>query len=254
MRDIKIYTENLFRAIDLELSRSYGFGCVTYECSGSHKDMNYRTFEKSAIAIIDGLHEIEWSKINNFTDLKKAGIKVENCMFNATNGINTHKGLIFLQMFISFAFVKDIKWDNLTHFIKELANPLLYDYKEIEKAIIWDKNGLRDIRYYPLSGFTDIITIADYLAENVVSDIDLTLYLIANTDDTTTIQRSDLKTLRLVQDRANEILMETDSRTKNQNIEKLNKFYIENSLSSGGIADLFTTIRTLEFVRDHFYA
>ena len=252
MRDIKKYTCALKKSIDKELSRKYGFGCVTYYSKGSHEDMDWTLFNKSANAICLAFEETEWQNISDFYDLRQRGIDIEKTMFASTNNINTHKGLIFLQLFLAYSYVYEKKWKDLENFIKTFASPLLKDYKTEFKAMFWDNNGLRDIRNYPLTGYKEIISITNYIYNKDISDTSLTLYLIANVDDTTTFHRSNLDTLRYVQNKASNIADIKDPDIYQEKLEELNNYYISNNISSGGIADLFTTIRTLEFLRKDF--
>lgn len=253
MRDIRKYTYFLENSIKKELERPYSFGCVSYFTQGSHDDMDYNTFEVSASSIVNSFIETNWLQIKDFRDLKNRGIVIEKNMFEATKGINTHKGLIFLQLFLAYAYVFGVKWNELENFIRKFSTDLRNDYQKENKAIFWKENCLRDIRNYPLTGFKEIIDLVNFLSNNSMNDTRLTLLLIANTDDTTTFHRSDLETLACIQEKAKEILEIDDKIVYEREIKKLNDFYVNNRISSGGIADLFTTIRTLEFLRKDFY-
>lgn len=253
MRDIRNYTYCLENSIKKELERSYSFGCVSYFTQGSHDDMDYKTFEVSARSIINSFKETNWLQIKDFRDLKNRGIEIEKNMFEATKGINTHKGLIFLQLFLAYAYVFDVKWNELENFIRKFSADLRDDYQKENKAIIWKENGLRDIRNYPLTGFKEIIDLVDSLSIKPISDTRLTILLIANIDDTTTFHRSNLETLVYIQDKAKEILKVDDNSVYEIEIKKLDDFYVNNRISSGGVSDLFTTIRTLELLRKDFY-
>lgn len=253
MRDIRKYTYCLENSIKKELKRPYGFGCVSYFTQGSHDDMDYNTFEVSARSIINSFIETNWLQIKDFRNLKIRGIVIEKNMFEATKGINTHKGLIFLQLFLAYAYVYGVKWNELENFIRKFSTDLRNDYQKENKAIFWKENGLRDIRNYPLTGFKEIIDLVDFLSNNPMNDTSLTIFLIANTDDTTTFHRSNLETLFNIQEKAKEILEIDDKIVYEREIKKLDDFYVNNRISSGGIADLFTTIRTLELLRKDFY-
>lgn len=253
MRDIKKYTFALKNSIDKELSRKYGFGCVTYNSKGSHEDMDWTLFKKSADAICLALEESKWQGIRDFYQLRQRGRDIESYMFDCTNGINTHKGLIFLQLFLAYSYIYEKKWKDLESFIKDFSYPLQKDYRTNSKAMAWNNKGLKDIRNYPLTGYREIIQTTDYIYDKDFSDTRLSLYLISNVDDTTTFHRSDLNTLRYVQSEARAILNIKDPYIYNKRIENLNNYYLTNNISSGGIADLFTTIRTLEFLREDFY-
>ncbi|WP_282929374.1 triphosphoribosyl-dephospho-CoA synthase [Anaerococcus sp. Marseille-Q7828] len=252
MRNIENYTNALAKAIHKELNRKLSFGCVNLWSNGSHDDMDYDLFIKSKNSIIKSLQEVPWEEIRDFYQLREFGKNVEDQMFKATDGINTHKGLIFLHMFLAKAYMGKVKWKDLSSYTKTLSKGLLADYNKNNKAKKRNNYDLEDIRFYPLNGFKPLTNIADnnYLKE--ISDLELTLYLIAKTDDTTTLGRSNLRTLRMVQEKSSEILKINDRENFYMQAKILSDYYVNNHISSGGVADLFTTIRTLEYLREDF--
>ena len=252
MRDISHYSKSLSKAIDRELHRKLAYGCVNLWSSGSHKDMDYELFIRSKNSIINSFKATDWENIDDFHMLRRAGLEVENRMFEATKGVNTHKGLIFLHMFLAKAFVDGINWSDMNTYIKDFARPLANDYKKEAKAKIWNAKGLEDIRQFPMTGFAYLTDMVDKMPTKNLSDNYLSLYLIAHTDDTTTFQRSNLETLRTLQAKARAILEIKDEEAFYRESGKLNNFYQAKNISSGGVADLFTTIRTLEFLREDF--
>ena len=127
---------------------------------------------------------------------------------------------------------------------------MIYDYKTNSKAIYYKKLGLKDVRVYPLTGFEEIFKLSKIYSESDMNDLLLTLYLIANVDDTTTVNRSSIKELKFLQERANNIYK--DYKTgKNivKEAESLNHYYLKNQISSGGVADIFTLTKTLLYLR-----
>ena len=78
-------------------------GLVDRHDSGAHTDMDYDTFAASTTAIVPYLARMfeagyTWeSKDFNalFESIRPIGIEAEKAMFAATDGVNTHKGMIF---------------------------------------------------------------------------------------------------------------------------------------------------------------
>ncbi len=105
------------RAILTEISLPGKPGLVCPESRGSHTDMDYLTFINSSSAISTFFEGIaakgyEWDgTVNRDTlhDLRTTGLKMEQAMFRASNGINTQKGIIFLMGFSLFAAAHVIK-------------------------------------------------------------------------------------------------------------------------------------------------
>lgn len=72
-------------------------GLVTPQDSGSHKDMDYRTFLRSLNSLREYFPSIVHLGAKNvsFASLQALGIDAEAKMLEATGGINTHRGAIF---------------------------------------------------------------------------------------------------------------------------------------------------------------
>ena len=72
-------------------------GLVSPVDSGSHKDMNYQMFLASINSLREYFVQVSKAGISGepFHALQKFGIKAEECMMDATHGVNTHRGAIF---------------------------------------------------------------------------------------------------------------------------------------------------------------
>ena len=76
-------------------------GLVDLFDNGAHKDMDVETFRKSSEAIapylaeMAGIGYLEENPDLIFPKIRTIGIEAEKAMFEATDGINTHKGAIF---------------------------------------------------------------------------------------------------------------------------------------------------------------
>jgi triphosphoribosyl-dephospho-CoA synthase len=73
-------------------------GLVTLSDSGSHTDMNARTFTRSLFAL--RAYFLQVASLGaagaTFEELERCGITAEARMLEATGGINTHRGAIFM--------------------------------------------------------------------------------------------------------------------------------------------------------------
>lgn len=74
-------------------------GLVCPSRNGSHADMNYATFQASTDALQGYFGACFNAGVNGkeFRDLQRLGVEAEKAMFSATQGVNTHKGAIFLM-------------------------------------------------------------------------------------------------------------------------------------------------------------
>ncbi|MCF0247070.1 MAG: triphosphoribosyl-dephospho-CoA synthase, partial [Synergistes sp.] len=96
------------RSVRFEVMTTPKPGLVDAENSGCHKDMDYSLFIKSADAIapfwvrqaevgVEGTPPEEAMKY-----LRETGIAAEKAMSEATGGINTHKGLIYIMSLLLY--------------------------------------------------------------------------------------------------------------------------------------------------------
>ncbi|MDR2523314.1 MAG: triphosphoribosyl-dephospho-CoA synthase [Synergistaceae bacterium] len=99
------------RSLLLEASLAPKPGLVTPYSNGSHRDMSFGTFVRSALALSNcftgcagvgrALSARPPGEARVF--LKEIGIKGEKNMYRATGGVNTHKGAIYLLGFLCAA-------------------------------------------------------------------------------------------------------------------------------------------------------
>ena len=86
------------RALYHELALSPKPGLVTLTDNGSHRDMDAQTFMRSLFALRGYFVAIAelGQQSAEFTALERCGIQAEAHMLAATNGINTHRGAVFM--------------------------------------------------------------------------------------------------------------------------------------------------------------
>jgi triphosphoribosyl-dephospho-CoA synthetase len=109
---LKTQNENFATAIGalaamaslVELATAPKPGLVDFQSHGAHGDMDWTLFALSASAlapywqnqVMEGMKCRETSPYSDlYAKLKARGAEMEDAMFEATGGINTHKGLIF---------------------------------------------------------------------------------------------------------------------------------------------------------------
>ena len=255
------------KALLYEVSISPKAGLVSRLSNGSHKDMNFYIFIDSSLALynyflncFDYGQEKLFSCPNFFKDLREVGKVAEKEMYEATKGINTHKGTIF-SMGILLAVLgvhlkenKEIDLKILSEKIKEMCKPLL---NELEDADNISTYGEKAYKEYHLTGARGL---AIYGYEIVLLDginklkdfcktldfetacILLLFYYMSVLDDTNIVNRASITTLKEVQILSKELFEENKKTLEKENIKnsmsKLNDIFIEKNISAGGSADL----------------
>lgn len=86
-------------ALRQEVDLNYKPGLVCPGRNGSHADMDSNTFYRSIQALQGYFGQCFAAGIEGaeFRTLQRLGLSAEKAMFNATQGVNTHKGAIFLM-------------------------------------------------------------------------------------------------------------------------------------------------------------
>ena len=244
-------------------------GLVDKISSGAHKDMNYRTFLDSAAAISFYLYKMarigyDWNQEPEelFKAIRVVGIEAEKAMFQATMGVNTHKGLIFSAGILSAAsacvYKTTGKFDSNLIFdtgAKMTCNEMEKDFREIDRdnprtngEKLYVLYGNRGIRGEAQNGFPSVRNISLPLMKSLkglgiddnLINIQVLFMLMASVDDTNVLSRHDLKTMEYVKHTAKEVLdlggvFTTEGMKK---ITGLDDIFIEKNISSGGCADL----------------
>lgn len=269
-KEIEKKTENLsydvsqigLKAMISEVSTFPSFGLVSPVSCGAHKDMDYYTFLDSALAITPYLKEmfkIGYTYHNPeyiFNAIRNTGKTCEEKMFEATNNINTHKGMIFLMGItiaaIGKAMYEDRGFNEIQSIIKNMVKCILDDFKDLDKKEslthgekLYLQYGFTGIRGQVKDGlcilFNNIIDKYSYsrLKENDMY-IQILIELMSKVEDSTIVYRHDINTLRKVQSDAKELLdlggVFTDVGKKR--CLELEKLYIKENISPGGCADL----------------
>ncbi|WP_338232063.1 triphosphoribosyl-dephospho-CoA synthase [Companilactobacillus muriivasis] len=226
-------------------------GLVDALSNGSHDDMDLNLFLKSADSLLSGFQqtaEVSFDRdidISLREDIGAIGRQTEADMFQATDGVNTHKGAIWtMSLLISAASAlqtNDIEQILLS--AQSLANlPDKYVPQAAKKT-----HGMATKKKYALSGargeaqngFPNIRKVLSYA--NDADDLWMRrlMLLYSNVNDTNIVYRSNLKVLQTLQKISREIFESITPVIENPKFVELEKFVSEYNISPGGCADLF---------------
>ena len=252
-------------------------GLVSPVSNGAHKDMNFYTFIDSTSAILKYLvlftqkgYQDKSSK-EIFQDIRKVGIEAEKAMFLKTNGVNTHKGMIFLIGICCGAVGKAI-YDNrssssIQSIIKDMCEGLtkndFINLKDKEKLSngekLYLKYKVKGVRGEAESGIPLVFNYALDLYENTSSlkENDRLIHTLIGImqfcEDSTIINRHSLEVLNYVKEISKDIMelggMETEV-GKNK-IKDLCNIFIEKNISPGGSADLLGVTVVISLVTNY---
>lgn len=242
-------TKIAYEALIKEVELTPKPGLVDRNNSGSHKDMDLQTFYESAKAITPFIQKFYECK-SDFEALRKVGLECESAMFEATQGVNTHKGMIFsLAIFcgaIGSVGSEDLKL--LQEEIKKICEDLIE--KDLSNLKIPHTNGEKffqktksaGIRAEAQAGYPTVFEKALPFYENELSFVNeemalkrTLVFLMSFVPDTTLYARGGLEALEFVQNEAKKLL---HVKNLDEELEVFDKKMIEKNFSSGGCADL----------------
>ena len=239
-------------------------GLVSPTSNGAHRDMNYYTFIDSTVALNKyfarftqaGMSEKNYKEV--FSKIRVIGQEAEAEMFAKTNGINTHKGMLFL-MAVSCAAVGKVIYEkrnfhDIPSIIRKMTKGIVdnelkplkegsdlshgerlflkYNSKGIRGEV---EKGIPTVFEYGLKAYNTCgdLSINDRLIHTLISIMQIC-------DDTTILHRHSPQVLQEVREGAKEIINIGGMKTS-EGRAKINIMcdeYIKKNISPGGSADL----------------
>ena len=246
-------------------------GLVDRLGSGSHKDMDIFTFLSSTAALagyfqdcaLAGIRTRKQAPAETFRMLRALGRTAEARMYEATGGINTHKGAIFtLGILCGAAGCVGTDPAAISEQCKNMLQGLTrQDFAGItlENAKtagekLYAKYGITGIRGQAEAGFPAVMQVGLPLLQAALEEgISLNdagcavlLHLIACSDDTTLIARSDRDRQLAIRQQLRRLLQE-DPFPDPAAAAVLDEQFTEKGLSCGGSADLLAATFFLHF-------
>lgn len=252
---VKTIGDMAVEALKLEAATTPKPGLVDRANNGAHQDMDYAMFLASSDALRDCFTACAEAGADEDA-LRKIGIRGEASMYEATNHVNTHKGLIFSMGILCGALgelssrTADFDEADVQSLCAQLASQLLSKdtAKNTHGLDVLEKTGVSGIRGEALSGFDSAFGLGLLtLRESVRAGYDLEpamvrtlLALMANTEDSNVVHRGGEKGLRFVREHAAAMLSHVDLRREAdmEMVRAFDEICIEKNLSPGGSADL----------------
>ncbi|WP_315118700.1 triphosphoribosyl-dephospho-CoA synthase CitG [uncultured Clostridium sp.] len=252
-------------------------GLVSTVSTGAHKDMDHYTFIESTCALIKYLTlctEAGFSKHSPEELLKAArivGIEGEKAMFQKTEGVNTHKGMLFL-MGISCVAAGNVIYNKKD--FKEIRNTIIhmcdglvekellplrknFEGSILNEEMLQDKklsygeklyllHGIEGVRGEIEKGLPIVFEFAlDFYKESIDLNkndrsVHTLLGIMQYSEDSNILHRHSLTTLKEINEKAKNIISMGGVRTEEgrRAIYNLDKDFVKRRISPGGSADL----------------
>jgi holo-ACP synthase/triphosphoribosyl-dephospho-CoA synthase len=270
----KFLAANALKSLIHEVALSPKPGLVDRFSNGSHKDMDFASFINSASVLSVYFKDIAQygfsyssnNLIEALPELRKIGLLMEEDMFKETNGVNTHKGAIFLlgfSLFISAYLIakNNFSYNEFVKLIKELNGDLvekelgqnLYSSSKTHGEICYERYGHKGkgIRGEIQAGLPCVFQYAIpslevYLSEETIHSDKLIqkalthalLALISKNNDSNVLFRKGEEVLEKLKEKASLALNYYETEKFETYYQDLINFCETNQISPGGSADL----------------
>ena len=256
-------------------------GLVDRENNGSHADMDFFTFQRSALALGPyfarcvelGRETAGRDPEETFARLRFPGKQAEGEMLAATGGVNTHKGAIFSLGLLCGALgrLERREWAESERILDTCAqmtrNLLSEDFGTLEPSPgetvgqqLFLRYGITGVRGQAASGFPEVSAIGlPRLEEGLQKGLSINdaacaalMALIAGTVDTNMIHRGGVAAQQETSRAVTEALAKEPFPGK-EALEDWNRRFVEKNLSPGGCADLLAMTLMLHFLKETAY-
>lgn len=235
-------------------------GLVDMNNNGAHADMNLSVFEKSAEALVQYFIDMALLGMERCSMglLRERGISAEREMFDATGGVNTHKGLIYSMGLLLAGMGRClIEGGSCMAYASELAREDSTDHlnRMIEAPVtnggaVYKKYGARGAAGEAADGFPDALYCLErlhfYRESGCAEPAVLALCdSMAALEDTNLLHRGGKEGLDYVRREAGRIA-ELPSDERVEMLSWLDGELIRRNLSPGGSADMLALAFLLE--------
>ncbi|MEJ5143486.1 triphosphoribosyl-dephospho-CoA synthase CitG [Gluconobacter albidus] len=267
-----------------EINLSPKPGLVDRYDNGAHSDMDHALFLESIDAIspfFSLFYEsgcASTSSKETLNDLRKIGVKCENAMLSATNGVNTHKGGIFalgLLCGASGRLISNNQECTLKNVCIEVsricdgllrndlrsgnercapptAGQLIYRQYGFGGARAEAESGFLTVQRYALPAYRDALCDGYSVVE---SELIALISLISNNNDTNVISRSGIHGLNFSKCTAKKslnTLRKKGFRDFETEVSNMNTVFVSRNISPGGSADLLSVMLFLVDFESYF--
>lgn len=245
-------------------------GLVDGMNNGAHKDMDIFTFIRSATALGPAFSacfqvgmEVVGDPASLLPAIRKIGIAAEVDMLRATEGVNTHKGILFsIGILCAAAGIAYRRFPGSRFDAEQLCDIsaaitqgiIAQDFRDLAGKVpltngekLYLKYGTTGIRGEVAGGFKTVRMVSlPYVrsrwgkTDTNTLMVDTLLRLMVSSEDSNILGRHDMAMLRVVQEKARQIIEENGafSSTGLEAVKDFDQWCIETWVSPGGSADL----------------
>lgn len=225
-------------------SRSYGSCSMTFEDAKGNRHF-YHVLQ-ALVILVRAYSSLDFSSINSLHELRSRGLPIEDALSQIGSSTGLLKGLLFHSILIAATYEQKTAMDLIPEKIKSIVKGLEKDFsKDITSpsTLFFSRYGIGGARMLALAGYKPIIDKALPFWQGAMDLDDLSLYLIAQTYDTTTLKDIDLLGYQNLQEQADRCLKDI-----NLDRNSLNQAFYKLGMVTDGISDLISVVLLFDLI------
>ncbi len=247
-------------ALDWEVDFTPKPGLVDAVSVGAHTDMNVETFHRSAANLHSYFTELGIAADHHQPDdalretIGRLGRQAELTMYEATNGVNTHKGAIWTLGLLVTAYWlqpngQPNQWLILAGHLARMQDRAVAELATVTYGQQARRQfGIGGAKSEAQQNFPHLEQLLSVPLRTQDDWLRALLLLYATVDDTNVIHRSNLATLRSLQLQSAQLVDSKQPILTNPDFTRLTEFTLMKNISPGGSADLFAATKFLRYL------
>lgn len=225
-------------------SRSYGSCSMSFEDAKGNR--NFFHVLQALEILVRSYSSLDFSSINSLQALRSRGIPIEDALNQVSSSEGMLRGLLFHSIILAAAYEQKTPMQQIPDKIKSIVKGMEKDFSKdltSSSTYLLAQYGVGGARALALAGYEPIIDKALPFWQNSMDIDDLSLFLLGQTYDTTTLKDIDLLGYQNLQDQAEKCLADI---TLDRN--SLNQAFYKLGLVTDGISDLISVVLLFDLI------
>lgn len=224
-------------------ARNRGYGTCLLDREDAKGRENFYYVLQGLDVLRRAFQSIDFSGISSLAELRSKGKVIQKALSDLSGMEGFMKGMLFQSLLLACVYEAKTPFEKIPEAIRDLCRGLDRDYDlglPSRGVMAYHRHGVGGIRSLAMAGFTPLIDQALPMYEIRQDLDDLSLFLLSNTVDTTTLADLSMAEYAGLQELARRALYPGD-----QDRAALDDFFYHNALVTNGIRDLIMTTQLL---------
>lgn len=227
-------------------SRMRGYGCCLFNREDAKGLDNFNLILQGIEILTRSFSAIDFSDISSLEELRKKGRLIENAVSDYSGRPGLLKGLLFQSLVLATIYERKTAFEKIPEEIINLTKGLDRDFKgeaNSDGIKAYMKYGAGGVRKLAMTGFSFVLDQALPFYRTRMNMDDLSLFILANTVDTTTLADSGPDLYEEIKNKADRAVFPGDV-----DRDTLNELFYKQGLVTRGVRDLISITILLDLI------